>query len=348
MAATKFSPQMYLKNLLKKLTFIILLTDICACNQNAKKPIAPLMPDSLSVNQAIKEISKQIEAKPDIAELYYQRAQIYYNEKYLGFADADLNYALYLDSTNALYWFMLARVNYAMNQTKNAAKYYENAIKYKPDYNEAKLKLADLYFLVKEYQKSIALLHEVRKTDNQNAYVYHMLGMNYRELGDTLRAINYFQTAIENDPTDYESTLYIANLYAAQLKNIALEYYKAAIKIKPYNTDAFFSRAVFYQKIKQYKAALLDYKIVIDRDPQNFLCYYNVGYINFETDKLDEALRNFNIATRMNPDFTEAYYMKGLIYEMQKKRSDAILNYEYALKISPDYTLAKEGLKRLR
>ncbi|MFN4082039.1 MAG: tetratricopeptide repeat protein [Bacteroidia bacterium] len=309
---------------------------------------APLMPDSLAGNEAIKEISKQIEEQPEKPELYYQRAQIYYNQKYLGMADADLQYALFLDSNNALFWYWRGRVNYAMNQTKNAANYYERAITAKPDFNEAKIKLADLYFLVKEHQKSIALLQDLRKSDKENAYIYHMLGMNYRELKDTARAIYYFQTATEYDDKDYDSYMYLGNLYAARLQPVAFEYFKAAIKIMPRSTEAYFARAVLAQQLKLYKQAIADYRFVIDKEPENYKAYYNVGYINFEIDKLDEALRNFNIATRMNNNFTEAYYMKGLIYEMQGNKTEAKLNYEYALNLNPEYELAVEGFKRVK
>jgi len=339
---------MYFKNCLKKVIFIIFIATYTGCTIKENKLASPpVVPDSLAMNEGIALISKAIESEPDNAELYYQRAQNYFNLKYLGMADADINYALTLDSTNALFWYTSARINYALNQTKKAAAFYQKAITLKPNYTEAKLKLADLYYLVKEHQLSINILQELKKTDSQNSIIYHMLGLNYKETGDTVKAMYYFQSAIENNQEDYESMLYLANLYAAKLNPLAFEYYKSAIKIKPSNTDAYFARALLAQKLKQYKQALADYKIVIDRQPNNEKCYYNVGYINFETDKLDEALRNFNICTRMNADFTEAYYMKGLIYEMQRNFSDAKINYNYALNLNPNYKLAAEGLQRI-
>jgi tetratricopeptide (TPR) repeat protein len=332
----------------KILTFVILFSLLLSCSEPKVGSDRSLVTDSLSNVAAVKDISKTIEENPEDPELFYQRAQIYVNEKYLNRAEDDYREAARLDSTNPLYAYSLARTLYAMNLTKEAAIWYEKAVQLKPDYGEAIVKLADLYFLVKEHQKSINLLNEFRKANPGEAYIYHMLGLNYKEMGDTGRAIYHFQTAIENDPKDYESTLYIANLYAGKKKSIAFEYFNAALKIKPKGVDAFFGRAVFNQQIKNYKSALSDYRKVIDLDPQNYLAYYNVGYINYENGFMDEALRNWNRCTQMNPSYANAYYMKGLVYEEQKNKQEARIQYQVAIDLNPENNLFKAGLNRVK
>ncbi len=339
--------KMRIKLSLKILTFVILFINILSCSEPKVGSDRNTVTDSLTNISAVKDISKAIEENPEDPELYYQRAQIYVSEKYLNRAEDDYREAARLDSTNPLYAYSLARTLYAMNITKESATWYEKAIMLKPDYGEAIVKLADLYFLVKEHQKSINLLNEFRKVNPNEAYIYHMLGLNFKELGDTGRAIYHFQTAIENDPKDYESTLYIANLYAGKKKSIAFEYFAAAIKLKPKGVDAFFGRAVFQQQIKNYKSALIDYRRVIDLDPQNYLAYYNVGYINYENGFFDEALRNWNICTQMNPNFANAFYMKGLVFEERKNKQEARIQYQVALELDSENKLFMAGLKRV-
>lgn len=340
--------KMLAKLLLKTLTFVILFLQIISCTENKSSKDLVQTNDSLANLEAVKQVSAQIESEPENADLYYQRAVIYANEKYLNRAEDDYREAYRLDSSNSLYAFALARTLYAMNQTKEAAKWYEKSIELKPDFADAILKLADLYFLVKEHQKSINLLNDYRKLKPEDAYVYHMMGLNYKELGDTSRAIYHFQTAIENDPKDYESTLYIANLYAGKKKSIAYEYFAAALKIKPKGVDALFGRAVFNQQVRNYKSALLDYRKVIDIDPQNYLAYYNVGYINYENGFMDEAIRNWNICTQMNPFYANAFYMKGLVYEEQKNKTEARIQYKVALDLDPENELFAAGLSRVK
>lgn len=339
---------MRVKLTFKILSLIAILLYVVSCNENEKPKTGLSRQDSLANTEEVKALSKQIEEEPGNAELFYKRAVIYDLEKYLNRAEDDYREAYRLDSTNALYALSLARNLYAMNRTLEASKYYERAIQIKPDYEEAITKLADLYFVVKEHQKSINLLNVLMKLDPGNSYVYHMLGLNYKEMGDTSRAIYHFQTAIENNPKDYESTLYIANLYASKKKEIAFEYYKAAIKINPKLADAYFGRAVFEQQIKMYKSALFDYRKVIDLDPENYLAYYNVGYLNYENGFLDEALRSWGICSRMNPGFSKVFYMRGLVLEEKKNFKEAILQYKVALELEPENKLYQQGLIRLQ
>lgn len=339
---------MQLNTSTKPLIIISLIFVFASCNDANTTKTNDSISDSIQKTEHIKDLSRQIESNPDRPELLYQRAQIYLNDKYLDKAEADMEAAIQNDSLNPLYHFSLARIQYAMNKTIRAAEHYERAIALKPDYQDAKLKLADLYFVVKEHQKSVQLLNNALTTDKGNSYIYHMLGMNYKETGDTPRAIYHFQTAVENDPADYESTLYIANLYAAQGRKIAFEYYNAALKLRTKSTDALFARAVFAQKSRMYKQALMDYRRVIAIEPGNYLAYYNVGYINFENKMFDEALRNWDICIRMNPNYGNAFYMKGLTFEILNNNADASLNYKKAIELEPENSLFNQGLMRIK
>ena len=339
---------MQLNTSIKNLFLILIITVLASCQQGNSNKLTEIPVDSTEKSILIKELSTQIENNPANAELLYQRAQIYFNDKYLNRAEDDLLAAIKIDSLNPLYHFTIARIEYAMNQTIKAAEHYEKAIKIKPDYQDAKLKLANLYFLVKEHKKSIDLLNNAMLTDKSNSYIYHMLGMNYKESGDTGRAIFNFQTAVENDPADFESTLYIANLYADKGKSIAFEYFNAALKLRPKSVDALFGRAVFAQKSKMYKQALMDYRRVIDIDPANYLSYYNVGYINFDNKMLKEALREWDVCSKMNPEFGKVFYMKGLSYEILNQNNEARKNYQIAVELEPENALFLAGLKRIK
>jgi tetratricopeptide (TPR) repeat protein len=319
-----------------------------ACGSEKKQANLPDPKDSTANANLAREISKEIENDPTNTEALYRRAQVYFNSKYLSRAEADLQAILAIDSSDAMVYFTLGRTQYAMNQTKAAANAYEKAIALNPNFTEAQIKLADLYFVVKEHQKSLDLLNVALKKEKGNAYIYHMLGMNYREMGDTARAIYHYQTAIETDPTDYNSNLYIANLYAAQKKEIALAYFKAAIKLRPTWAEPIFARAVFLQSVGSFKAAMLDYKKVVDLEPSNYLAYYNVGYINYEAGFLDQALNSWDLCLKINPQFANAWYMKGLIYEEKGDFNEAIKNHKMALDLMPENPLFREAQKRLQ
>jgi len=338
---------MHLIASVQKMIFISLLL-LIACKDNPKNTNLPDPNDSTANATLARKISKEIDADPANPENFYQRAQVYINSKFLSRAEADLQSAIQLDSTNDQYFFTLGRTQYAMNETKNAAQSYEKAILLNPENKEASLKLADLYFVVKEHQKSLDLLNKLLKADKTNPYLYHMLGMNYKETGDTARAIYHFQTAIETDPTDYASTLYIANLLAAQKNKLALSYFDAAIKLKPQSIEPYFAKGVFLQQSANYASAMVVYKKVITLDPTNFLAFYNVGYINYESGYLQSAMENWDITLKLNPTYAKAWFMKGLLYEESKDKKNALKHYKEALALDPQNSLYQESLSRVK
>jgi tetratricopeptide (TPR) repeat protein len=341
---------MYLKTPIINLIYITaLLTGLTACNQQGPTPAAQNTADSsFTASESVKIISTQIEAQPENAELYYQRAKLYFDEKFLERAFIDIEDAIKFNAQNPLYYYLKGRILYAMNKTQEAAKAYESAITLKPDYRDAQMNLAELYYVVKEHTKSIDLLNVLIAEDPTDATFYCLKGDNQRELKDTLRAIATYQKALELDGEYYDAAMQLGLLLAAKKNKSAKEYFTTAIRINPRSAEAYFGRAYYYQVTGEFQKALFDYRKVIDLDPSNDKSYYNVGIINFDAKRYDEAMRSWDICIQMNNRHMEAYYMRGLVFEYKKNNADAKLNYQYALELNPNYTLAKEGLARLK
>lgn len=336
---------MYRKTSFFKLIFIIGISSVfvsCGPRNTENKATAT---DSLNTGTAA--ISAEIEKNGSDPELYYRRATMYYEEKYLDRALDDIEQAITLNTNNPLFHFTKGRILYAMNKTIEASKAYEEALRIKPDYTEAMMKLAELYYVVKEHEKSLNLLNRVIAADPSRAVAYYYKGMNYKETPDTPRAISNFQLAYENDKNYYNAVMQLGLIYAAQHNKVAMEYYMAGARIDPKSPEPYYNGGVFLQEKKEYKGAIQMYRKALERDPKNDKIYYNVGYMNFEMKQYEAALKEWNIAVQLNTDNLPAYYMRGLVYEHQGKKEDARINYEYALELDPGYKLAEEGLARV-
>jgi tetratricopeptide (TPR) repeat protein len=339
---------MYLKTPVIKLIYITAIAMAIGCG-NTTISNNSNMSDSTMVEPAdAKELSKLIESDPENPENYYERARIYYNQKYLDRALADIEDAIRYNPQYALYYFYKGKILYAMNRTLEASKSYEQAIALDPKYEEAQMRLAELYFLAKEHEKSVNLLNTVIANNPQNPDAQFFKAMNQKETGDTSRAVASFQKALDLDPSYYDAAMQLGLLFANKKDRLALEYFNAALRLQPKSEEVYFARAYFYQLQKEYKKALMDYRKVIDLNPSSFTAYYNVGVINFDAVKMDEALRSFDICVRMNPEYLPAYYMRGLVYEYKGDKEQARINYQFVVEANPDYALAKEALKRVK
>jgi tetratricopeptide (TPR) repeat protein len=338
---------MYLKTTILKLIFISCISlFIVACRPNEQTGNTSKV-NVEKITATIQELSQAIEKNPDDAELYYQRGTRYFDEKLLDRALADMDDAIKYAPEYPLYHFQKARILYAMNRTLDAEKAYQKAISLKPDFEDAKMKLAELYYVVKEHPKSIALLNDIIATNKKNTQAYFVRGMNQKEMGDSVRAIASFQKVLELNAKDYDALMQLGILLTARGHSAAKEYLTSAIKLQPRSKEAYFARAYYFQQKGKLQEALLDYKRVIELDEKNADAYYNVGMINFDAGKYKEALHAFTICIQMNQDMADAYYMRGLTHEKLGNKQDAVLNYQVIVKSGVDYPDAQRALIRL-
>ena len=333
---------------MKKLIFITaLMALIVACNSNNDKASNKEQKQIVS-SKSITEISIEIEKDATNPELYYRRANVYFEEKMLDAALADIEQSLVLSADQPLYLFFKGRILYAMNKTQDASIAYEKAITIKPDFEEAQLKLAELYYIVKEHKKSMDLYNTILANNKSNTTALFFKGMNFKEIGDTASAIQTFQKTYEIDPNNYDAVMQLGNLYAGLKNKIALDYYITASRLKPKSAEPPYSAGVYFQQNSEYKKAVKMYEQALKVDEKYYQAYYNSALINMEIERYSDAIVNLNTVVMLEPGLVDAYYMRGICYEAMKNKEDAIVNYQYTLELDPKHVAAQKALSSIK
>jgi len=94
-----------------------------------------------------------------------------------------------------------------MQQMDTARKYYERAVKYKPDYVEAMNNLGTVYYYRKNYHRAIGWYDKAIKVapnDSRVASMYMNRGTAWFARKDYQKAIADYQTALKLDPEIFE------------------------------------------------------------------------------------------------------------------------------------------------
>jgi tetratricopeptide (TPR) repeat protein len=121
----------------------------------------------------------------------------------------------------------------AAGNAHEAQSAFEEAIGIDPNYEEALYNLAKIEKDV-DARKAIDLLERAIAVDPDYSLAHQELGKLYQHAGDLTNAEYHFRRSIDGDPTDYWSHLFLANLFAAQGKNIEAErMYKFATGVHP-------------------------------------------------------------------------------------------------------------------
>jgi tetratricopeptide (TPR) repeat protein len=125
-------------------------------------------------------------------------------------------------------------------------------------------------------------------------------------------------------------------------KLTAIQEFSKAIEINPRYASAYFSRALVYAQIQEFRRALSDYDRAIALNPQFSLAYNNRALLkagNFND--LPGALGDLDRAIALNPKFSLAYNNRALF--KAEKFSDgqsALTDYDRAIALNPKDFLA--------
>lgn len=345
-------PSLHNKNKLRLSHFRYLVIHIlffaAACSNTSSRPDATV-PMS-SGDPALDELNVLIAQRTDDPTLYAQRAELYYEKDGYDEAIQDLQYALSLDSTNVDYHHLLADVYMDYFRSRLALRTMERAAALYPERIPTLLKLSEFQYILKQYEASFATLDKVLKLEPRNPDAYFMMGMNFKEAGDTTRAINSFQTAVEIEPATVDAWVSLGQLHASIGSPLAMRYFDNAVDEAanlPARIIALHAKADYLRDQEQLEEAKALYREINRMDRQYEEGYFNTGVIYLKQDSLEKAYAHFNMAVEVYPLYIKGYYYRGLTAELLRNTDQARNDYQQALNLAPEYTEAQQGLARL-
>jgi tetratricopeptide (TPR) repeat protein len=338
------------------LIFCLLVLFFISCKHNSSKTSEGVKSAVENLTPEIANLTLQINSNPKNPELYKKRAIAYLDLKKLDEALLDINRALSIDSSRSDYYAVRSDIYFSMGKITNCRSSLEKAIALSPEDKESLLKLAELHFYLKEYDNTFKLLDKVASIDKNDARVWFMRGITYKDMGDTARAIKSLMEAVQIDENYYDAYLYLGILHAARKNPLAVDFYKNALNVKPNSPEILYNLGLFYQETGNYDKAIQTYTMVttqdLNPDDSQYLflkhSFYNLGYVNLQyTHLYRQAIKYFTYAVSIDPMYVEAYYNRGYSYELLGDVINARKDYEKSLQLRPNYELAIQGLNRL-
>jgi tetratricopeptide (TPR) repeat protein len=337
---------LYMKTKTKGKVLIFLLNVLilvfASCKSNNNKEIAS------SGDPAIDQLTNEINNNQKDASLYFQRAQLYYDKKIYDHAISDLQYAIKIDSLNPQYRHLIsdAYLNYGHAQEAEAA--LNEVLRLYPQRIPTLLKMAELKYILEEYDGSIWTINEVVKLDPQNAEAYFMLGINFLAIKDIPRAINSFQTAVELDSKLTDAWIYLGELYEEKKDPKALQYYNSAILSNPESMQAKHAKAFYLQNHKDIPGAIELYRNIIMEDKSYTDAYLNSGILYLELDSLDRAYEQFNLMVGVAPTNYLGFYYRGIVNEKKGNKEAALKDYISANNLNNKDEKVEKALNTLK
>jgi tetratricopeptide (TPR) repeat protein len=344
-----------MKKFIKFLVYscVVLLTVFVSCKPQAETVVENTQHSDSLLNTLnspeLKALNKKILDSPNDASLYNERAKLYLKYRLLEDAIYDAKRAVKMDSTKAEHYLTEADIFFAANETRNAKDVLEMVVRKFPQNTDGLLKLAELFFFVKQYENAFSKINDALKINENLAKAYYLKGNIYKEIGDTAKAISSLETTLDQDNKHYGAFFDLGIIYAARKNTIAMEYYNNALNIKPNSVEALYAKAKLLQDINKMDEAIVAYKSVLKIDSLNRFSLYNLGAIEFEVKKnANQAMIYFTQAINVDPKYAEAYFARGACYQELKDNENAMADYSMCLQLKPNFEPAVDVLNSLK
>ncbi len=296
---------------------------------------------------AFKNINNQLKNDISNPTLYLKRAKLYQKYGALPKAIEDIDRAISVDSLQPKFYLLKAELYKRQGKLKESKKALDKCMFIDNNNVEARIQLGWLALLVDNYKQALDYADAALKRNVYSAETYFLKGMIFLQKKDTVTAISSFKTAVEQENDYYDAYIQLGALYYNKPNDIAIAYYKNAIRIRPTSLEALYDYAICNQDKGKYDEAIKTYQELLSikkyREP-----YFNMGFINQEyLNDYKKAIENYTKALAIEPKYLEAYYNRGLCYEKIKDYNNAEENFRAALKLKPTYTYAAIALERV-
>lgn len=304
--------------------------------------------EKASLPRELQELNAGIQKDSTNATLYYKRACYFLNKREFNASLLDMSKVMRLDSMKPAYYITISDIYLYGNHTSKSKDALEKCLSIEPENTEALIKLAQLYFFVKKYQESINCINSALKVDAHIAKGYFLKGLDYKEGGDTAKAISNLVTATEQDPEYFSAFEELGVIYAAKKNKLAVSYFDNALALEPANADLLYSKSKFYQDIRDWDDAISNYQDLLKKVPGYKHAYFNLGAVYLAGKKnYDEAIRQFTEAIKIDSRYSDAYFARGTSYAQKGDNVSAKADYQKCLQLDPNYQAAEEALKEL-
>lgn len=228
------------------------------------------------------------------------------------------------------------------NNLEDADKYLKQALKLRPQNDQARLYLGQVAEQRKLYDEAVHWYLEV----SDGEYYFEAqarLGVALAKQGDLARARQHLEgIKAQNDPQRVQVALaHEQILREAKQFNEALAVLNAAIQTVPGDKDLLYARALVAEKLHMLEITERDLREILKKDPKNVNALNALGYtLTDRTTRYDEAYELLRQAMELKPDDAFIMDSMGWLQYRRGNSAEAVKYLRRALDIRNDAEIA--------
>lgn len=312
------------------------------------------------------------------AELLYNKALAYYEEKKINLAIDYFNKAIEVEPNRQEFYYNLAGAHYYRKEYDKAIENYKKSLTFDEKDIHSYQNLGNIYFAIKDFDSALETFQKILHFYPDNDDAMHSVGDVYCKKNEYGKAITEYEKALNINPTNLAAKEALAFATKLHDKEIAeKEEEEARIASRPKETylnefmsaEAYFNLGINYTKVQNFELSIESFKKCLKIDPDYPRAYDFIdniinrlgtenqaktaiehikaaaGYVaNGYSDIAKDTIRR---AININPNLPDAYFILGMIHFNNKNLDFAKDSLQKCTELDPNHAKAKEYMYKI-
>ena len=236
-------------------------------------------------------------------------------------------------------WFLraLALIRTDREDTDEEAECYRQALRLRPDYEEAHNNLAVLLRSRGEQAEAARHYQEALRLRPDYAEAHSNYASLLAARGSAAGAAEHFLEALRLRPDFIDAHLGYANLLAHRGDSAgAAEHYEQVLALRPDYPEAHSNYAIALEDLGRREQAGAHYREALRLRPDYSEAHYNFALLLEEEGQTPAAEEHYRRAVELWPDYAEAQNNLGALLHLSGRLAEAEPHYRRALELRPE------------
>jgi len=205
------------------------------------------------------------------------------------------------------------------------------------------------FSLQRDHDQALKCFRRATQLDPRFAYAFTLQGHEHMANEEYNKALSAYRAAIAVENRHYNAWYGLGKVFQQQGKYpFAEQHFRTAASINPTNSTLVTCIGVVLEKMKNPKAALVQYSRACELDSKSPLCRFKKARVLVALHEHDLAMDELRVLKDIAPDEANVHFLLGRVYKVLRQKGNAIRHFTMALNLDPKASLPLKFLEKQR
>ena len=192
------------------------------------------------------------------------------------------------------------------------------------------------FSLQRDHDQALKCFKRATQLDPKFAYAFTLQGHEHVANEEYDKALSAYRSSIAAENRHYNAWYGLGKVFEKQGKyTFAEQHYRTAASINPTNAVLICCIGLVLEKLKNPKAALIQYSRACELSEKSALCRFKKARVLMTLQEPERALVELRVLKDAVPDEPNVHFLLGRAYKQLRQKGSAIKHFTMALNLDP-------------